>query len=465
MRKAILASCALLLLLIPQSQAAVLGTVSTPRILASEAVLTGSLASITLEEASSYELSTFEIRGDINGVIDIDEATLVVGNNAITPSTTSSQPIHSNSSKLTTVGTQDGLRIIVKPISGTASLSQLTANLLPQAEEIPFETRSVGRPPNALPTADTLETHPVSGDLTLNGTFEVYLYAVNFTLENAVGASHYKTGFERRAYVTGPIPGNAASTTVREAVLTVEGTLRAQVTSSWKVYLQQPVISTGDGSLTLIGAIGDLTGVTSQVLDGEDLHVTGDVQYGPRIEGERLSGALTGHLDSLTVAGEAIPVSDNGPATWLWLGLLMTLLVLSYGGYRTAASRGVSSLERLLAKGEYHHAIRRATKLMWLPRAAEDAVVVQGVSWLKLGRVDKAKAVVDAPPRGRDRIRPGRLYLKARIAGLQGDIQQAKEHLLNCLLLAPNYLVEALSDPVLAPLVKDVQREAQGAYT
>lgn len=466
-RATILTISALLSLLLPGVQAAQLGQLSTSSILASGTSLEGNFAGAIIETDGFADLSSLQVHGDFDGVIDVDESQLVVGQIFLTEAQTRQEPIQAQGANLTAVSSNEGMRILVKPVDALASISQLTATLLTKTTATDFETRSISRPPSSLPTGQTLEAHPVLGQLSMTGTFELMIYAANFTLERSGQSTSHQTGQQREPYAPASVPGtpSPAAATEREAVITVSGELKVQLSSNWQVYIQNPKLSAASGSFTLQQANGNIRGA-GQLVQGQDVQVAGEVAYEPRIEGQAFSGQVTGRLSTLTIGGQAISLpSDEGSSVWwLWALGVLVAAAMSYGAYNVTATRGLQSLEKFLQQEKYQSAIKRATKLKWLPRASEDAVVVQAVAWLKLNRVSEAKAALATKPRGRDRVRPGRLYLRARIAGLEGNAVEAKEQLLNCLLLAPNYLVEALSDPILAPLVKDVQAEMAGGY-
>ncbi len=467
-RATYLAVSALLFLLTPSVQAAQLGQLSTSSILTSGTNLDGTFAGAIIETDSFVDLSTLQVHGDFDGAIDVDESQVAVGPFFLTETQTRQEEIHAQNATFTATSSSEGLRIIVKPLEARASANQLTATLLTKATTTPFETRSISRPPSELPTEQSLEAKPVLGQLSMTGTFELLVYGANFTLERNGQTTTYQTGQQREPYGPAMLPGSAApaAATQREAVITVTGELSVLLSTNWQLYIQEPTLNTASGSFTLQQATGNLE-ATKQPVQEQDVHVAGDVSYAPLIGDQTFSGQLNGHLSTLTIGGKAVPLPSEGSGTvwWLWaLGILAAAL-LSYGAYSVTATRGLRSLEQYLQQEKYEAAIKRSTKLMWMPRTAEDAVVVQAVAWLKLNRVSEAKAILATKPRGRDRVRPGRLYLRARIAGIEGNVQEAKQQLLNCLLLAPNYLVEALADPILAPLVKDVQSEMAGAYT
>lgn len=460
-----------LLFLIPLSQAAILGTIQTPEILASRASLAGPLEALQIEINQPTDLQSFHVEGNFGGIIASSSSQYVVNGARLDETVTTEQDIDVPAGHLEVASSAEGVRIIVVPRQATLAATNLDAILAPYLEDITHETRTQARPPLTLPTTNSLAISPIGGTLEIKGTFMVMIYAANLTLTSSTTTQHYTTGLETRPYAQSPIPGTRGieATTQREAYLEVtDGTLTLALDSQWTAFIRDPVINAASGTITLKQAQGTLDINQGITLTGQDAAFTGNIQYAPRTQSPgSLTGELQGTPKTLQIDGSQITLPQPQDASTAWLvtiAALAIVLAAAYVSYRTTASRGLQSLERLLNQGQYQKAATRATRLMWLPRAHEDAVVAQAVAWMKLGQVSKAKAAINTPPRGRDRTRPGRLYVRARIASLEGNPQDAKQYLAECLLLAPNYLIEALADPVLGPLVKDVKAELAGGY-
>ena len=469
--RAILLTALALLLFTPSVQAANLGNLESGSVATDNASAAGDLRALLLDESAFQNLSSLIIRGHISGRLDTSNTPFVVAGASADDGTTTRQPIEAQAATIGLQSSNLGARIIIFSTDANtrAHLDESNLQFEPQLDNLRYNPRITGNPEIHLQTATTLFGGGATGHLVLNGSFQVILYGANFTVETSDGQASYMTGYESRPYAPSVIRGVpfVENVTQREAYLSVHGELTLDLSPTWSIGIANPLIETAEGEFSILEARGQLSvdGV-QRPINQQTVRVAGQASYKPIVtELATLTGPLEGKLSSLRIDGTNVPLEDNEPQyRWIWLLFIPALLVALYLSYRATCSRGLLSLERKMNAGDYRGAIHLATKLMMLPRTSEDAVVVQTVAWLKLEQLDKAKAAVNRRPRGPDRVRPGRLYLRARIAGLEGKEEQAKQNLLECLLLAPHYLIEALSDPILAPLVKDVQAALPEGY-
>lgn len=437
---------AALLLSFHQAQAAPVGATFTS-VTAESATASGNASGLLLHPDAGTVVFTDFSADRVVGEIDVSSSTLVVAGGQVTPATTSREPIDSTSVKLDGFTVSNGARIVVLgPIKASLasadgviakSLNDLTAVRHATATQTTEVISAAGRP-----------LFEGSGKLLLTGNFTLGLWSVNATLTSSQGQSEILTGFARQPYASVPgVQRGVESTQSREAWFKItNGRIALQVVNG---QLSAPNfdLDLRHGAAVLHGAAGQLNvggqavGISGdQRLEGGTLHV--------EAEGSGLGGSFDAP-DGATVNGVSLkPYEGSSLATGF--ALLALLLVLFFVAFAALARW---RMHALLAAKEYEGALRWSKRIWSIPGLAEDATVSAAVCFVQLGRLEEAKGTLGAHM-WRDRPRPSRLYLRARISAQEGDENMAREYLAECVSLSPSYATDALADAVLGPLLR-----------
>lgn len=419
-------------------------------------------------ELAAHVASMNLTAASVDGIVEVSRNEVFVEPFAIDPETHRQEPIHLADVHSTSFAAPEGALILIAP-TGTALV--LKGNLSGQLEpygggDLSFASYANStRPPTALSSHGTVLLTGSDGYLTVSGDFELVIWGANVTFQSASGATFVQTGLEREP--VGPAPPGMSGvehTTAREAhLLLVNGSLTFPVTDAASVFAPSARLAgLADNSVfTLSGAKGTFSLAGQRIpLNGEDLQILGKVNVALESRSDAFMDAnVSGRPQAVYVGGVAVDVfpPDTSPA-WPFLAAIPVVAVLvALVARRRRGQNLVADLDGLMRQERFLDAVAAARRLQRYPRFAEDGVVAEAVALVKLGRPDEARTVLqDRPVKGR-RI-AGRNFLRARMAAADGHLEEALQFLAACLTESPAYTQDARADPVLGPLLKEVEK-------
>lgn len=433
-------------------------------------MLVAELSALAIEGIQVASAATFGLTAEtIGGVVDETRSDLVVNSVSTLPDNTTRVPVDLAGVLRTTFWFEDNVRLLIRPLPGHTPPhlasptidSTVTSGPTSPLSFDPYA--SAQREPIVLPTQGTLAASLSDGIVSIAGDFELTFWDVTVTFETASSSTTIQTGLETEK-IAAPPPGvqrGVERTTAREAFLSVtNGTLSFAAEPANRLFVAMADVAglTDSSSIELRGATGlaRIRGVDLD-LDDDDLVIRGrgEASLVPNADG-KLSATIEGKPNQIVVDGQLVHLPDPIPLGWRWafVGAWFVLLLVGYLAFQSRRRRKLfHRLDDLMAKSDYVAAIPVAQDLRRFNRFAEDAIVAEGVSLIRLGRDQEAlQLLLDTPRRGRQQ--PGRNFLLARISAAQGRIQEAERWLTECLVAAPSYAIDAATDPVLAPIVK-----------
>jgi hypothetical protein len=396
------------------------------------------------------------------GTLEVDnETTSVLVTPAVgTPANNTRETTALSGASVSAFDVREGCRIILlpagAPLEATVALgpSQI---LSPARSALVFEPRaSFDRDRMEIPAA-TLPMEPTQpAILTVQGPFLLVVWESSFLLHDVNGTRSVQTGAEAQP-LAGPAP--AQRQIQREAYLHVEqGALHASLDPGTRFYARSLELDVHTGWLQLHDPEGTLPIRDSPIPAGSRLlELESPTTTGLAALGFRLDTAIEKEPPKVILDGVAVMTGPTPDMSQAWV--LGTIGVAAVAGAvvvlaRVHARRRMLQLERLLAQQRYDEALALARKAQsgW---SREQARLTEATCLIQLSRFGEAHDAL-AGDRWSPTSGPLRDYLLANVEAGRGHPALAVLHLTACLLKAPAFAGEALANPLLAPVVRQV---------
>ncbi|MHB1260103.1 MAG: hypothetical protein ACYC2H_00160 [Thermoplasmatota archaeon] len=465
--------CALLILL----PVAGLASSGADGLSATSATLTGDasaqadLAGLAIEGPACTKALSLSLTAT-QGTLEVDHETTSVWipPSVGTPANNTRETTPLSKASISGFDVREGCRILGLAAPGSALRATATLGATqfqpPAANGLTFEPRaSFDRDRMEIPAA-TLPVEPTQpSTLTIQGPFLLVVWESSFLIHDANGTRTVQTGAESQP-LAGPTP--AQRQIQREAYLHVEqGALHVSIEPGVRLYANSLDLDVRTGRLQLHEPEGTLPLGNSPIPAGSkllELESPTTANLVPR--GSRLGTNIQDKPPRVILDGVAVMTEPTPDMRQAWL--LGTIGVAVVAGAvvilaRVRARRRMTQLEKLLAEQRYVEALALARKTQ-SGLSREQARLTEATCLIRLSRFGEAHEAL-AGDRWSPTSSPLRDYLLANVEAGRGHPALAVRHLTACLLKAPAFAGEALANPLLAPVVRQVIQANQPPFS